>query len=149
MLLQSIKTQQCLATHMAQIMASEDGNSLISLEVSLQKDKTVLNKCRDFIVDNLDADDVIDELIQEKMLGRNAAQRVQLVGMTRVDKNRVIVDQLSIAGPGSLEKFCKIMKRNKRQKFIAEELQKCKLHACNFIYSIPYQKDAFTSHFIC
>ena len=115
-----------------QVMASKDGNSVTSLEVSLQKDKTVLNKCRDFIVDNLDADDVIDELIQEKMLGRNAAQRVQLVGMTRIDKNQVIVDQLSIAGPGSLAKFCKIMK-SKRQKFIAEELQKCKLHACNFI----------------
>ena len=29
-------------------------------------------------------------------MGRNAAQRVQLVGMNRVDKNKIIVEQLSI-----------------------------------------------------
>ena len=93
-------------------------------EMSLEEQKRVLTDNREFIVDNLDADDMTDELIQEKMMGRNAAQRVQLVGMTRVDKNRIIVDQLSIAGPGALEKFCEILRRNKRQVFIAEELEK-------------------------
>ena len=86
----------------------------------------MLANSRQFIVDNLDADDVIDELIQAKILGRYAAQKVQLVGMTRVDKNRIIVDQLSIAGPGSLDKFCEILRRNKRQTFIAEDLEKRK-----------------------
>ena len=93
--------------------------------MSLEEQKRVLTSNREFIVDNLDADDVIDELIQEKMVGRNAAQRVQLVGMTRVEKNRIIVDQLSIAGPGGLEKFCEILRKNTRQMFIAEELEKC------------------------
>jgi len=91
----------------------------------LMEQKRVLNNNRKFIVDNLDADDVIDELIQEKVMGHNAAQRVQLIGMSRVAKNRIIVDQLSIAGPGALEKFCEILRRNKRQVFIAEELEKC------------------------
>ena len=95
------------------------------MEMSLQEQKRVLTSNREFIVDNLDADDVIDELVQEKMIGRDAAQRVQLEVMTRVDKNRIIVDQLSIAGPGVLEKFCEILRRKKRQTFIAEELEKC------------------------
>ena len=92
---------------------------------SLQEQKRAFTSNREFIVDNLDADDVIDELIQEKMMGRNAAQRVQLVGMSRVEKNRIIVDQLNIAGPGALENFCEILRRNKQQAFIAEKLEKC------------------------
>ena len=92
-------------------------------KMSLQEQKRVLTNNREFIVNNLDADDVIDELIQEKMMGRNAAQRVQLMGMSRVDKNRIIVDQLCIAGPGVLEKFCEILRKYKRQTFIAEELE--------------------------
>jgi len=106
---------------------------MASRETSLQEQKKVLTNCCEFIVENLDADDVIDELIQEKMMGRNAAQRVQLVGMSRVDKNRIIVDQLSIAGPGALERFCKILRNNKQQSFIAKELEKGKQkrsHAC-------------------
>jgi len=99
---------------------------MASDEISLQEQqkRVLTNNCA-FIVNNLDSDDVIDELIPEKMMGRNAAQRVQLVGMSRVDKNRIIVEQLSIAGPGALKKFCEILRRNKRQMFIAKELEKC------------------------
>ena len=97
---------------------------MASGKMSLQEQKEVLTNNRKFIVDNLDADDVIDELIQERMIGCNAAQRLQLMGMSRMDKNRVIVDQLSITGPGVLEKFCEILRKYKRQTFIAEELEK-------------------------
>jgi len=69
---------------------------MASGDTSLQKQKKVLTDNLEFIVENLDADDVIDHLIQEKMIGRNAAQRIQLVGMSRVDKNRIIVDQASL-----------------------------------------------------
>ena len=93
--------------------------------MSLQEQQRVLANNHKFIVDNLDADEVIDDLVQEKLIGRNAAERVHLMGMSRMDKNRIIVDQLSIAGPGTLEKFCEILRRNKRQSFIAEELGKC------------------------
>ena len=113
-------------------------------EMSVQEQKTVLTNRREFIVDNLDADDVIDELIQEKMIGRNAAQRVQLVGMSRVDKNRIIVDQLSIAGPGALKKFCEILRRNKRQVFIAEELDKL----CH-LYSTGVHSTIASSKYVC
>ena len=78
------------------------------------------------LIDNwyftLDADDLIDELIRENLIGQNAAQRVQLMGTSRVEKNRIIFDQLITCGPGALEKFCEILRRKKRQSFIADQL---------------------------
>jgi len=91
----------------------------------LEQQDRVLTENRDFLIKNLDADDVIDELIQAQMIGENAAQRVGLMTMSRFDKNRIIFDQLSIAGPGAVEKFCDILKKKKRQTFIAEQLEKC------------------------
>ena len=60
------------------------------------------------------------------MIGRNAAQRVQLVEMSRADKNRIVIDQLSTAGPDAVTKFCELLKRNERQAFIAKKLEKGK-----------------------
>jgi len=89
-------------------------------------EEKVLTENRDFIVKHLNAEDIIDELIQERVIvGRSAARRVKLAGTNRVDKNRIICDQLTIAGPDAVYKFCKILRNNKRQAFIAEELEKC------------------------
>ena len=97
------------------------------MELSLEQQEQVLIANRDFIIKHLDADDVIDELIQARLIGENAAQRVQLMTISRVDKNRIIFEQLSIAGPGALEKFCDILIRKKRQTYIVEKL---KLEKC-------------------
>ena len=94
-------------------------------QVSLEQQEQVLESNRDFIVKRLDADDLIDELIQANLIGQNAAQRVQLVGTSRVEKNRIIFNQLITCGPDALEKFCEILRRKKRQLFIAEQLEKC------------------------
>ena len=59
---------------------------------SLKKQREVFTNNRTFLVDYLDADDVIDELIQEKLIGKNAAQRVQLQTTSREEKNRIIVN---------------------------------------------------------
>ena len=91
----------------------------------LELQERVLTENRDFIIKNLDADDVIDELIQARLMGKNSVQKVELVTMSRRDKNRIICEQLSIAGPGALEKFCDILKKENRQTFIAEQLEKC------------------------
>ena len=85
----------------------------------------VLTENRDFIIKHLDADDVIDELIQARLMGKNSALKVELVTMSRRDKNRIICEQLNTAGPGALEKFCDILKKESRQTFIAEQLEKC------------------------
>ena len=93
---------------------------------SLAEQREILTANRKFIVDYLEADDVIDELIQARVIGKNAAQRVQLVGVSRVEKNRIIVEQLETSGPGTLEVFCGILRRHPRQVFIAEQLETCK-----------------------
>ena len=99
----------------------------MSVKRDLERQKQILRDNRHFIVDNLDPDDVIDELIQDHLIGENAAQKVtQPMGWGREEKNRIIVDQLSMSGPGAVEKFCEIIRRKKRQIFIAEELEKSK-----------------------
>jgi len=95
------------------------------MDDTLALQKQMLTENRDFLVKNLDADDVIDKLIQEGLVGSSAAQRVQLAGTSREDKNRIICDQLTIAGPDAVYKFCKILRNNKWQIFIAEQLEKC------------------------
>ena len=95
--------------------------------IGLKQQKQILQDNRAFIVDNLDPDDVIDELIRDHLIGENAAQKVtQPMGWSREEKNRIIVDQLSMSGSGAVEKFCKIVREKKRQIFVAEELEKCK-----------------------
>ena len=71
----------------------------------LAQQDQVLQDNRAYIVKRLDADEVIDELIQANLIGQNAAQRVQLKGMSREEKSRIIVDELNTCGPGALEKF--------------------------------------------
>ena len=99
---------------------------MTDIKVTLEQQEQVLIENRDFVIKHLDADDVFDELIQERLIGENAAQRIGLTTKGRNDKNRIILDQLSTAGPGALERFCSILKKKKRQAFIAEQLEKCK-----------------------
>ena len=98
---------------------------MANIQASIEQQERVLDSNRDFIVKRLDADDVIDELIHANVIGHNAAQRIQLMGTSRVEKNRIIFDQLVTCGPGGLEKFCEILRRKKRQSFIAEQLEEC------------------------
>ena len=101
----------------------------------------VLTKNRDFIVKNLDAEDMIDELIQERLImGRSAARRLKLAGKSKVDKNQIIFEQLTIAGPDAVYKFCKVLRNNKRQGFIAEELEKSECEAMHTRNCTEYAK---------
>ena len=100
-------------------MTAEDSTSLM-------KERDILCRNRRFLVDNLEPDDVIDDLIQSRLIGENAAQRVQLGGVSRVEKNRIIVEQLNTSRPGTLKEFCRILRRYGRQSFIADQLEKGK-----------------------
>jgi len=53
----------------------------------LEQQERVLTENHDLLIKNLDAKDMIDELIQAQLIGENAAQRIGLVTMSRVDKN--------------------------------------------------------------
>ena len=95
-----------------------------SLEVFLEQQRDVLTKNRTFIIRHLNPDDVIDDLIQAgTLIGENAAQRVQLPGLTRAEKSRIVVEELCGAGPESLMKFCEILKGKEKLRFIAEQLE--------------------------
>ena len=98
---------------------------MADIRVTLELQEKVLTENRDIIVNYLDADDVIDELIRARLVGKNAAQRLGLATMTRVDKNRIICEQVSTAGPGALERFCDIIKKESRQTLIADQMEKC------------------------
>ena len=97
---------------------------MTDIKAILEEQKRVLTDNFAFIITYLDADGVIDELIQARVIGDHAAQRIGLVTMTMKDKNRIIIEQLSTAGPGALKKFCDILKKKKRQAYIANILEK-------------------------
>ena len=84
---------------------------------SLAKKTEILTANRKFIVDYLEADDVIDELIQAHIVGENTVQQMLLVGVSRAEKNWIIVEQLDRSRPGTLEVFCGILRRRGRQTF--------------------------------
>ena len=52
------------------------------------------------------------------------------MGWSREEMTKIIIDQLILSGPGAVEKFCEIMRRKKRQIFIAEKLEICKYKLC-------------------
>ena len=67
------------------------------------------------------------------MISENAAQRLQLREVSEAEKNRVIVHQIATSGPGTLKKFCEILKKKKRQNFIAEQIENCKCDTIQFL----------------
>ena len=99
-------------------MADTRADSILSLE------QQILMKNRDFIIKYLDVDDIIDELTQACLISVNDASK--LVGKSKVDKNRIVFQQLSNAGSGALEKFCKILRNRRHKTTISEELEKRK-----------------------
>jgi len=94
---------------------------------AVEKQRQILTRKRSLIVKWLDPDDIVDDLIQSSLVGPSAAQQLQL-NKTLQEKNRIIVDQLSIGGPGTLTQFCEILRSRKRQMYIAEELETAECH---------------------
>ena len=98
----------------------------MSDQIALKQQRDVFDNNRSFIVEHLNPDDIIADLIQaQTLIGENAAQKVRLPVTTKGEKNRIIVDELRAAGPGTLRKFCEILKSKEKLKFIAEKLEKC------------------------
>ena len=95
--------------------------------MSLEEQERLLLENHSFLVSYLDPDDVADELIQARIIGLYAMQQLQLMGISKANKNQIIVDQLKTAGPGSLKKFCNILRKGGRQRFIADQIEKSKV----------------------
>ena len=97
---------------------------LIDTEKRLELQKEVFTNCRQFIVQYLNPNDIVDHLISEHLIGENARQELGLYIKTAQEKNRTIVNELSIGGPDTFEKFCEILKKNSRTRHIADQLEK-------------------------
>ena len=88
-------------------------------------EKQILLDNRDFIINYLEADDITDQLIQAHLISENAAE--SLIGKSKVDKNRIVFEQLSNGGAGTLEKFREILKNQRRKTDKSKQLEKRKL----------------------
>ena len=60
-------------------------------------DQKILMDNRDLIISYLDADSIVDQLVKANLISQNAAR--SLIGKSKIDKNRIVFEQLSNAGP--------------------------------------------------
>ena len=120
-----------------------------SLVASVEVTEEVLNSNREFLVKRLDGEDLIDKLIEERLLSESAAQRAQLPPVTKAEKNRIIVEQLMTAGPDALEIFCRILRKKKKQVYIAEKLEKSKSNDCTQPKPACYSSTAYYTWLYC
>ena len=95
----------------------------VSIEKQLELQKEVFTICRQTIVQHLSPDDVVDQLVTERLIGNSAYEKLCLQKPTS-EKNRIIVDELSRGGPGTFEKFCVLLKKNWRTKHVADQLER-------------------------
>ena len=63
--------------------------STLDIAVALERQERVLTENRDFIIRHLDADDVIDQLIQARLMGKNAVQRLGIITMSSRELTRI------------------------------------------------------------
>lgn len=96
----------------------------LAVEKRLELQKEAFTSCRQYIVDHLSPDDIVDHLISQRLIGDSAREQLSLSIKTTKEKNRTIVDELCTGGPGTLEKFCAMLKKSKRTKHIADHLDK-------------------------
>ena len=96
----------------------------LAVEKRLELQKEAFTSCRQYIVDHLSPDDIVDHLISQRLIGDSAREQLSLSIKTTKEKNRTIVDELCTGGPGTLEKFCAMLKKSRRTKHIADHLDK-------------------------
>jgi len=63
-----------------------------------------------FIVENLNPSDIINQLISEHLVGQSAREQLKMPQKTDIDKNNIIVDELSRGQPGTVETFLHILR---------------------------------------
>ena len=90
----------------------------------MELQEEVFTNCRQYIVQHLSADDIVDCLISKRLIGQSAKQQLGLHVTTPQEKNRIIVDELSSGRPYAFSIFCEILKKNGRTKHIADHLKK-------------------------
>ena len=91
-----------------------------------------------FIVRSLNPDDIVDQLVSNHLVGQTAREQLNSHYKTPLasEKNRIIIEEVSSGAPGAVDKFCGILKKNRRANYIGEKLEKGYLFYHVFKYNI-------------
>ncbi|XP_065905041.1 uncharacterized protein [Dysidea avara] len=87
-------------------------------------EQEVLKNKRHYLVKTVKPEDIIDDLISQKLVGNYAKQQFGLLVTDTNAKVRIIVDELERSPPGFLKEFCEVLKRSRTQDHVVQELQK-------------------------
>lgn len=98
------------------------------------EDEVLRNK-QQYLVTHVKPDDILDALVQNKLVGDSADQQYNLRTNTISDKVRIILNELRRSRPGYLKEFCTILKGSRTQDHIVAELQKGMLHNIVSLYA--------------
>ena len=91
-----------------------------SLDISTE----VIGNQRVLLSQKLSADDLMDYLIAERLVDSNVGEKLGMMSFTPMEKNRMIINCLAKGGPGTLKKFCAILRKVKKYSYIADELER-------------------------
>ena len=84
----------------------------------------VIANQRVLLSQKLSADDLMDYLIADRLVDDSVGEKLGMMCFTPMEKNRMIINSLSRGPPGTLKKFCAILRKVKKYSYIAEELEK-------------------------
>ncbi|XP_065901002.1 uncharacterized protein [Dysidea avara] len=84
----------------------------------------VLSNKRVFLTQNLSSNDLVDYLVQERMIDDSIHQKLGMPCFTPMEKNRWIIDSLVTGPPNTFKRFCAILRKVKKYNYIAEELER-------------------------
>ena len=66
----------------------------------------------------------MDYLISERLVDSSTGEKLGMMCFTPMEKNRMIITDLIRGPPGTLKKFCTILRKVKKYSYIADELEK-------------------------
>ncbi|XP_065900647.1 uncharacterized protein [Dysidea avara] len=110
--------QQHLQQHRQRVRTSLSSERVQELQVEL------FTKNRSYLTQRLNPSDIVDNLITYRLVGSSAGQEISSPYHTNLHRNGLIVNELSQGQPGTVEKFCEILKKSQRTKYIADKLEK-------------------------
>ena len=98
--------------------------SLLAPEKIQELQKKLFDKSRQFLTTYLNPDDMIDHLITHHLVGDIARQQISSPYQIPSFRNGIILDELSRGQPGTVQKFCMILKKSGMTQHIADKLEK-------------------------
>jgi len=94
------------------------------MDLKLQEiEREVLDNKRHYLVKNIKPEDIVDDLISQKLIGANAKQRFELRVTTTDEKVQIVLDDLGRSYPGFMKEFFDVLRRSKTQDHVVQVLQ--------------------------